>query len=86
MRQQEAMIPAMEWSEAAMLPARPRTLCGGAALRQLARAAELETAAIRQEKQPAPAADARDAVRRRMRQAAFAQIRRFPYRTNSCTT
>lgn len=63
--------PAMTWSEAAMLPARVRTLSGGAALRQLARSEERETVTVEQKKQPAPA------VQTALRRAAYAEIKRL---------
>ena len=63
--------PAMTWSEAAMLPARPRTLSGGAALRQLARSEDRETVTVKQKEQPARAVD------RTLRQAAYAQVKRL---------
>ena len=63
--------PAMTWSEAAMLPARARTLSGGAALRQLARSEDRETMAIEQKKQPAPA------VQTALRRAAYASVKRL---------
>ena len=61
----------MTWSEAAMLPARLRTLSGGAALRQRARSDDRETVAIQQKEQPAPA------VQTALRRAAYASVRRL---------
>ena len=71
MRLSECRKPAMTWSEAAMLPARVRTLSGGAALRQLARSEDRETMAIEQKKQPAPA------VQTALRRAAYASVKRL---------
>ncbi len=71
MRLSECRKPAMTWSEAAMLPARVRTLSGGAALRQLARSDDRETISIEQKEQPA------SAVHTALRRAAYAQIRRL---------
>ena len=71
MRLLECRKPAMTWSEAAMLPARLRTLSGGAALRQLARSDDRETVAIQQKEQPALA------VQTALRRAAYASVRRL---------
>lgn len=75
MRLFDVMKPAVEWSEAAMLPARPRTLSQGAALRQLTRTGDFETESVMQQtQQPAFAGDQ---LHRAMRRAAYAQVRRL---------
>lgn len=77
MRLFDMMKPAMEWSEAAMLPARVRTLSGGAALRQVSRLEGMETAAPAEEKEkPAAAGPVPDEGHMRsLRRAAYRQIR-----------
>ncbi|MBQ9299653.1 MAG: hypothetical protein IJ214_04005 [Clostridia bacterium] len=77
MRLSDVMKPAMEWSEAAMLPARVRTLSQGAALRQLKHLDRLDTALVDQEQKPAPAQEARDTRSLLLRRAAYQQIRRI---------
>ena len=76
MRFSDVMKPAMEWSEAAMLPARARTLSQGAALRQLKQVEGLDTAAVERNKTPAPAGEALSARSQMLRRAAYRQIRR----------
>ncbi|MBQ7519977.1 MAG: hypothetical protein IJU12_06640 [Clostridia bacterium] len=71
MRLLDCKKPAMTWSEAAMLPARARTLSGGAALRQLARSDERETVRIQEKEQPAPAVDTA------LRRAAYASVKKL---------
>jgi len=89
MRLSDAMRPAMDWSEAAMLPARPRTLSGGAALRQLRRVDAAERLPVPDMEKPAPPPDARLQRSRWLRRAAYRQILRGSgglrraYRANS---
>ena len=76
MRLSDAMRPALDWSEAAMLPAQVRTLSGGAALRMLPTRSQLATAQIAEEtEKPAPAQDATRGRMRALRRAAYRQVR-----------
>lgn len=77
MRLSDAMKPAMEWSEAAMLPARPRTLSDGAALRQLKQVDDLNTVAPLTKNTPAPAEETQDMRSLPLRRAAFRQVTRL---------
>ncbi len=77
MRLSDAMKPAMEWSEAAMMPARPRTLSGGAALRQIRQTRRMDTAEVRERDAPVPAADARGARKAQLKRAAYRQVFRL---------
>ena len=74
MNQAEAMRPALDWSEAAMLPAQVRTLSNGAALRMLPRGAHMRTRELDEEK-PAPAPDAAMERMRALRRAAYGEVR-----------
>lgn len=75
----DVMKPAMEWAEAAMLPARVRTISGGAALKALPDTAqacgEATTQPLDAQIPAAASAPARD--NRRLQRAAYRQIRRF---------
>ncbi len=79
MRLTDAMKPAMEWAEAAMLPARVRTISGGAALKALPDTAlacgEATTRPLDAQIPAAASAPVRD--NRRLQRAAYRQIRRF---------
>ena len=77
MRFSDVMKPAMEWSEAAMLPARVRTISDGAALRQVRQASGLDAVLVDRGKTPAPASDALLMRARLLRRAAYHQVRRF---------
>ncbi len=74
MRLSDAMKPAVDWSEAAMLPARLRPFTGGAALGQLKRVSRMDTAVIRDTEPPAPAPQEK---RTELRRAAYRQVRRL---------
>ena len=86
MRLSDAMKPAMDWSEAAMLPARPRTVSAGAALRQLKQVNGLDVAANTEKGVPVPAEAGRDARRLMLKRAAYSHAKRLIQRANSCTT
>jgi len=76
MRFSDAMKPALDRSEAAMLPARTRTLSRGAALQQLPRLNELSTAAAKDiTKEPASAAPAPMGGPDALRRAAYHSVR-----------
>ncbi len=77
MRLSDAKKPAMEWSEAAMLPACVRTMSGGAALRQLRKIDRLNTSAVQRKNAPASVAEPGDARISPMRRAAYRQITRL---------
>lgn len=77
MRLSDVHRPAMEWSEAAMLPAIVRTLSQGAALGQLKRLKGYETAILADTPTPAPADNAQWRRALLLRRAAYAQIRRL---------
>ncbi len=75
----DTMKPAMEWAEAAMLPARVRTISGGAALKALPDTALACGEAITEPldaKVPAAAA-APVMAKRTLQRAAYRQIRHF---------
>ncbi|MBQ9197074.1 MAG: hypothetical protein IJ157_07500 [Clostridia bacterium] len=76
MRLSDAMKPAMEWSEAAMLPARARTISQGAALRQLRQLEGLDTAGIYEEL-PAPKKNMLETRFSSLGRAAYRQVRRL---------
>ena len=71
------MKPALNWSEAAMLPALARTLSGGAALNQLPQTERMGTALVppQAQKEPAQAADAQMERMRALRRAAYRAVR-----------
>ena len=78
MRFSDAMKPALNWSEAAMLPALPRTFSGGAALKQLPQVEKMDTTSIAAQMQNAPAqADAQIERMRALRRAAYHSVRQL---------
>ena len=74
MRLSETMSPALTWSEAVLLPARTRTLSGGAALGQLRSLRGVDTARVPEEESTPPARGAED---RALRRAAYRQVIRL---------
>ena len=85
MRLFDAMRPAMDWAEAAMLPAGIRTLSGGAALRQVPGLQGVETADV-QETGKAAASGVLPEENRTLRQAAFRHVMEKAQRANSWVT
>lgn len=85
MRLSDAMKPAMEWSEAAMLPARPRTLSGGAALGQCRQVDGLDTARVEENGRQTPV-PTRPTRSRALGRAAYRQVRSVFQRANNWVT